>query len=375
MNIIVVAVNNYPSPDEPYKGSFVYKLIQEFVKQGHEVYVFAPDKMFASKSNKEVNYGNERATVLRPRYFSLSNKQFFGFNTYHIGRRNLVRALKSSYVKLDIEIDIVYAHFISNALIAVDALQKYNIPIFAAVGEYKNIDITKAYYENKKYYALLNKINAYIAVSPQVQEKLLSLDVPEKKIIVEPNATDLKKFKPRNKKELRIKYGLPADKKILLFVGRFIENKGALRVQEALNKLADNVVAIFIGKGPQQPNHPKIVFSGAVDNDAVAEYMSLADVFVLPTQHEGSSNVIVEAMASGLPIVSSDLPEIRVQCKQEYATLVDPMSVDDIANALNTILSNDNIREKMSQSALKASKRFDINQRAQRILQFINQNY
>jgi teichuronic acid biosynthesis glycosyltransferase TuaC len=95
----------------------------------------------------------------------------------------------------------------------------------------------------------------------------------------------------------------------------------------------------------------------------------------LPTQHEGSSNVIVEAMASGLPIVSSDLPEIRVQCKQEYATLVDPMSVDDIANALNTILSNDNLREKMSQSALKASKRFDINQRAQRILQFINQNY
>jgi glycosyltransferase involved in cell wall biosynthesis len=79
-------------------------------------------------------------------------------------------------------------------------------------------------------------------------------------------------------------------------------------------------------------------------------------------------------MASGLPIVSSNLPEIRVQCKSDFATLVDPMNVDEIVNALNNILGDGNLREIMSQSALKASKHFDINQRAQRILEFIKQN-
>src|SRR5690606_40325536 len=76
--------------------------------------------------------------------------------------------------------------------------------------------------------------------------------------------------------------------------------------------------------------------------------MALADVFVLPTLHEGSSNVIIEAMASGLPIVSSDIPEIRVQCNDNYSILVNPNSVDEIAEALNKVLRNDDLRMRMS---------------------------
>src|SRR5690606_1990485 len=113
---------------------------------------------------------------------------------------------------------------------------------------------------------------------------------PESKILVAPNGTDLSLFRPRDKDQMRRKYNLPIAAKIVLFVGRFVENKGPLRVQDALSMLGDDVVAVFIGSGIQRPSHSKIVFCGPLEHHVVSDYMSLSDVFVLPTLHEGSSN-------------------------------------------------------------------------------------
>jgi teichuronic acid biosynthesis glycosyltransferase TuaC len=369
MNILVVAGNNYPSNQEPQKGTFVYKLIQEFGKQGHQVTVFAPYKMFYSKSGNELNYGIETAKVLRPNYFSMSNKQILGFNTYFIGRKNLVRALITTYIQLDI--DVVYAHFTANALIAVEALHKYNVPVFAAVGEYKNIDITKAYYKKKEYQELTQKISGFIAVSPQVKSKLLDIGIVDSKIIIAPNGADFNIFKPLGKIGLRQKYKFPIDKKIVLFIGRFIDSKGPLRVLEALNQLPDDVVGVFIGKGEQEPCGEKVIYKGMLPHHSIPEVMAVADVFVLPTHHEGSSNVIVEAMACGLPIVSSDIPEISFQCNESFSILVNPDDVNQIKEAIEKILFNEDIRKEMSSAALLFSKRHDLAVRATNILTFL----
>lgn len=376
MNILVIAGNNYPSPNEPQKGTFVYKLIQEFVKQGHQVIVFAPCKMFSSKLVKEVNYGIEKAAVLRPKYFSLSNKQILGYNTYHIGRRNLIRVLKTTYNQLDIEIDIIYAHFISNALMAVDALQKYNVPIFAAVGEYKNIDVVRAYYERKKYYNLINKIKAFIAVSPQVKQKLIDLKITsDENCILAPNGVNTEIFKPVFSNEnLRKQLKLPTDKKIVLFVGRFHHDKGPLRVLEALEKLGNNnYTAIFLGVGYQVLKSQYIHFQGTVKNEDVAKYMAAADLFVLPTLHEGSSNVIVEAMSSGLPIISSNIPEIMVQCNDSFSILIDPLDSNEIARAINRIFSNEILQKQMSIAARKHANNFSLESRCKNILEFFGE--
>lgn len=372
MKLLVIS-SNYPSPQAPQVGTFVYKLMQEFVQLGTDITVIAPKKL-SIKKKEQRHYGQELAKVYRPQKLTFSNKKIGPFNTYHLTNYFQARAIKKTVNNLNEDFSGVYCHFISSGLHYYQAFPKSKLPLFVAVGEYHNIDVIRKYYSKKYYGEFLNKVKGFIAVSPLVQEKLISLGVPAAKILIAPNGTDLSKFKPRNKGELRKKYQLPLDKKIVLFVGRFLENKGPLRVQDALNHLSGDAVAVFIGKGPQQPTHPKIVFSGTVEHHTVAEYMALADVFVLPTLHEGSSNVIIEAMASGLPIVSSDIPEIKVQCNPEYAILVDPMNTNDISEALNTILANDTLRIQMSQSAFEASRQFDITQRAQRILDFIKHN-
>jgi len=372
MNILVIASNNYPSTSEPQKGTFVYKLIQEFAKK-HQVYVFAPEKRFVTQNKQDLIYGDEAAVVFRPKFITLSNKNILGFNTYNVGQKSLVSSLKKVYQTIE-KVDFVYAHFLSNALIAQEALEEYNVPIFAAVGEYKNIDIVKAYYKEKNYYELIHKLRGFIAVSPQVEKKLLGLNVAnQENCIMAPNGANRIRFKPvTNKNELRKKLNLPIDKKIILFVGRFQHDKGPKRVLEALELLnIKEFKLVLLGVGSQDLESSFIHFKGKVKNEYVAEYMAAADVFVLPTLHEGSSNVIVEAMASGLPIISSDIPEIKVQCTDEFSILVDPMSIESLAQAIDFILSNPSKKNKMSLAARSHSKLFDIENRAQNILNFI----
>ncbi|MBM1106765.1 glycosyltransferase family 4 protein [Aurantibacter crassamenti] len=370
MNILVIS-NNYPSESMPSRGVFVYKLIQQFVKLGHQVSVISPEGIsFNPKKNTKKSYGNELATVYRPKYLSASAKNIFGFNTYRIGEQGQVWAVERTIKEYKIEFDIVYAHFLSNTFIALQATSTYGKPVFAAVGEYNNIDVRRAYYSTNYYAKMLSRVTGFIAVSPQIVDKLVSLGVDENKISMKPNGVDFNLFFKQDKIEMRKKHGLPLDKRLAIFVGRFVETKGPLKLLAAAENIK-NLGLILVGSGEQQLESEKIVFKNKVASNVVPELLSAADVFVLPTHHEGSSNAIVEAMACGLPIVSSDLPEIRVQCNDSFSILVDPLNEEAINIAISAILSNPEKTEEMSRYALENSKKFDITKRAKDILDFI----
>ena len=245
-------------------------------------------------------------------------------------------------------------------------------PIFVAEGELKNIDLRKKYYKPENYKNLISEITGFIAVSPQIKDNLIKNGVDSSRIIIKPNAVDLNLFYPRNKFEMRQKLGFDKDKKLIIFVGRFVEDKGPLRVLKAIEDL-DDVEIVFIGIGNQVLESNQIVFKNRVATARVPEYLSAADIFVLPTLHEGSCNAIIEAMACGLPIVSSDIPEIRFQCNPDSSILVDPMDVNKISEAIRQILSNTSKMEMMSNAAVEYAKIFEIKQRAEDIITFINQ--
>src|SRR5699024_5133340 len=124
----------------------------------------------------------------------------------------------------------------------------------------------------------------------------------------------------------RDKYNLPQDAFIVAFTGHFIERKGPLRLLQAIEGIAPekNVAGIFIGSGEQEPSSKKVLFKGRLTHAEVPEMLSAADVFALPTLNEGSCNAIAEAMACGLPIISSDIEAIREQVTEENAVMVNP---------------------------------------------------
>jgi glycosyltransferase involved in cell wall biosynthesis len=371
MKILVVS-DNYPSLQRPARGVFVYNLIQQFARMGHTVHIIAPEGILAKSSKIEKDYGKELGTVYRPKFLNASAKSIFGFNTYRIGEYGQIRAVRKVVKRHKIEFDVVYAHFLANAFIAVEALSEYNKPVYAAIGEYNNLEVRKAYYSNAYFSSILEKISGYIAVSPQIKDRLMSYGAEEDKIMIKPNAVNVDVFHPRNKQEMRSKYNLPKDKILVIFVGRFIENKGPKVLLKATENQED-IGLIFVGSGVQNPEleGDHVVFKKSVSSKEVPELLSAADLFVLPTWHEGSCNAIVEAMACGLPIVSSDIPEVHVQCEPSFSILVDPRNVNAVESAISSIVSNKEKREEMSRNALQNSKNFEIGERAASILNFI----
>ena len=370
MNILVVS-DNYPSLKNPSRGVFVYNLIQQFARIGHTVHIITPEGLISKNYfKKRKDYGKELGTVYRPKFLNASAKSIFGFNTYRIGEFGQIKAVRKIVKRHKIEFDVVYAHFLANAFVAVEALSKYNKPVYAAIGEYNNLEVRKAYYSNTYFSSMLKRISGYIAVSPQIKDRLVDYGVEENKIMIKPNAINAAVFYPRNKQEMRSKYGLPKDKILAIFVGRFIENKGPRMLLKATENL-EGLGLIFVGSGIQTLEGDHVVFKDSVSSKEVPELLSAADLFVLPTWHEGSCNAIVEAMACGLPIVSSDIPEIHVQCNPSFSILVNPHNVNDIESAITSIVSNKEKREEMSRNALQHSKNFEIGERALSILNYI----
>lgn len=368
MKILVVS-NNYPSLTYPSRGVFVYNLIQQFCNLGHEVTVISPENILASKTKKVESYGVENCTVHRPKFFSFSSLQIGPFNTYRVTELGQIKALRKIVKKHNIEFDMVYSHFMVNGIIAVNALKKYNKPVFVAIGESDLTSFTKRF-PRKYFNRSIMQLRGFVAVSNKLKNQLLGYGISEDVIFMKPNAVDLSKFYKRNKSEMRKKYGLPEDLKLAAFVGRFMSHKGPLRVLKAVENL-DHVGALFIGKGPQDPDGPSVIFKDRVPSYKIPELLSAADIFVLPTQKEGSCNAIAEAIACGLPVVSSDIPEVADQCNPSFSILVDPLDVKALEKAIDSILGDEQKSKEMSENALKNSKNFEIVERASSILNFI----
>ena len=311
----------------------------------------------------------ENCTVYRPRFFSASNLQIGSFNTYRVTELGQIKAIQRTVKKYNLEFDFVYAHFMMNGIIAVNALKNYNKPVFVAIGESDLTSFTKMY--PKDYFKQsIKQIRGFVAVSNKLKNQLIDYGISDNKIFMKPNAVDLTKFYKRNKVEMRKKYKLPMDLKLVAFVGRFLPHKGPLRVLDAVRNL-DNVGALFMGNGPQEPMGTSVIFKESVPSHTIPELLSAADIFVLPTQREGSCNAIAEAIACGLPVVSSNIPEVMDQCNPSFSILVDPLDVKALESAIDSILSDEERSVEMSKNALEFSKNFEIGERASSILNFI----
>jgi glycosyltransferase involved in cell wall biosynthesis len=125
-----------------------------------------------------------------------------------------------------------------------------------------------------------------------------------------PNGVDTDKFCPMGEEErqaLRLRLGWPADRRVRLFVGRFVEKKG-LPLLRRLASLRPHDLWVFVGWGPVQPDSwglSNVRSVGALPQQAIADYYRAADLLMLPSVGEGFPLVVQEAMACGLPALIS----------------------------------------------------------------------
>jgi len=377
---IVVVSGSYPQRLQPARGVFVYNLVEEWRRQGHEVVVIAPllmgSKFFKSWFTKNSAAQKEDTGVVhRPRALSFSNINLGGgLSTAQITQWSFNRAVNSCMRDLPWTPDLIYGHFLFPAGASCIAISKsFGFPHLVALGEDQLSDYYPTY-GHKNVLAMVDQLQGVISVSNINKEFCIGeWKIPENRIKVLPNAVNLKHFYPRDKQEMRAKYKLHPTKFLVGFLGFFIERKGPLRVLEAIKQMSD-VEGVFIGEGPQQPEGPQVAFCKPLPSAQVPELLSALDVFVLPTQSEGSCNAIVEAMSCGLPIIASDIAAIKEQVTADNAILVPWDRVDLLREGIRKVMERPVQARQMAQKSLLLAENMSLEQRAEEILTFAHKN-
>jgi glycosyltransferase involved in cell wall biosynthesis len=241
----------------------------------------------------------------------------------------------------------------------------YRVPSFVGVGEstlwaVDPIGLAKAAGE-------LRGATGFAAVSTMSARLVTdTVDIGNARMGVFPNGVDHKIFFPRDRAEMRKKWGLDAERFLVAFLGRFEEEKGLGALVAAIRRIPEAGL-ILLGRGSQQFAGEQICFSGAVKHECVPELLSAADLFVLPTESEGCSNATIEAMACGLPVVTSAgafMDEVVGDC----AIRVDPRSLDEIEGAVRRLREDEQLRISLGMRSRERSLRFDATGRAKALV-------
>lgn len=374
---ICIIVNGYPTKDDPVYA-FIQPVAREMADAGISCTVIAPQSVskmaVAQKAKRPYRWidktekGNE-VVVYQPEYVSVSNVSILGYSISTILRD---ASIKRCFFKEKMSPDVLYSHFWDCGIAACKLAEKTKTPVFVATGE-SEIRVPK-YYPHKCIDRYLPYVTGVIAVSTKNLEESQDMGLLKhcSKTIVLPNAVDSREFYKVPKEEARSILGLNKKDTIALFVGSFCHRKGVLRVTEAVESV-DGVKLILIGNGEQSPNSKRILYSGRVPHDKIVMYLNAADMFVLPTLAEGCCNAIVEAMACGLPIISSNLPFNDDILDKTCSVRIDPKNIKELADAIELLKNDSELRETLSEGALSKAKGLTIEQRAAAILQFIDE--
>lgn len=218
------------------------------------------------------------------------------------------------------------------------------------------------------------------AVSAFLAEELRKYGVESERIETVLNGVDIERFNPEESgEEIRKEHALE-DKKVLLYVGRISPQKGIEYLLEALPRVVQKHqdVKLLVVGGPtyeiKSPaynayfaNLQRIIkkynltdavrFAGYVNLEKMPQYYAAADVCVLPYVYEPLGNTVLEALASGKPLIASKtggIPETVEHMKN--GVLVPPKNPDAIADAILTLLEDEDLRKKTSTNARKKAE-------------------
>lgn len=348
------------------------QLVNEFGRQGHDCIVIAPfsiNKNWGFYKYKEVillNEGRNSIVIYRPNIITCSKISFCGDDfTSHMYQWAINRVLS----RLKKKPDIIYGHFWARALHGFKYAKKYSIPLMVATGE---SDI-KELFGSRGSKEFFDYVSGVVCVSTKNMNESIQLGLTKReKCRVIPNSIDNVIFRQLDKIECRKKIGLSNEHFIVCFVGSFINRKGPNRIIDALELLKDESIKVmFIGKGSMALDYKGVVYKGGVPHSELPIYLSASDVFVLPTLKEGCCNAIVEAMACGLPIVSSNRDFNNDILDKTNSILIEPESIEEIAKAIKLIKSDPQLKESLSRGSLLKSADLTIEKRAEKIIDFM----
>lgn len=217
-----------------------------------------------------------------------------------------------------------------------------------------------------------NLCDYLIAPTDRVRDELIHYGV-KKPIQVLPSGIDLEQYKNVKKGFLREKAGISRKKKILLYVGRLGKEKSVdflIRSFQIVSEKNPNAVLVLVGDGPEKTElkrlvnklhlRTKVVFFGKVNHQDIAKVYADADIFVFASRTETQGMVLLEALASGLPVVTvnDEAFENVIKIGKNGYLVKDDMQL--FAEKTHDLLNNEALYKSFSEAALKSAERYSV---------------
>jgi teichuronic acid biosynthesis glycosyltransferase TuaC len=299
------------------------------------------------------------------------------------------RAIRKKVLKLHQKknFDIIYAtDFFPDGDAAVRLAKYTKLPVAClAIGVDVNVTAHTCKIIHRHFVKTARALDGTLACGQSVADGIDA--VTGKRSLCVYGVVDLNQFSPATDKvSLRKELGLPLNKMVALYAGYLQEQKGIYEMLEAFSriyKVKSDILLCVCGSGEDELRFTQMVrernlehiirILGEVPADQMNKWMKASDLFVLATHTEGMPNVVMEAMACGLPVVTTTvggLPEAIGDC--EGAILVPPRDVDRFKDAVLRVLQDKELREHMALAARKrAEERFGIQRNARRIMDYL----
>lgn len=363
MNIRYVA--NIRLPTEKAHGVQIMKMCEAFASLGHTVELVVTDRATHIPDDPFSYYGVEaNFTIQRipvPEILFLGPLGFIA--------QSYVFAWRSSAYLRDRQSDIVYGR--DERVLSLFVRRGFRCVVWESHTGSWNAAVRH----------LAKNISRIVTISEGLRGFYVSRGIPREKVIVAHDGIDPEQFaRPLSKEGARARLGLPLDKKIAMYIGRLDGWKGSGTFLDASHLLSKDWLAVVIGGEPGQVEdlrgrYPGVHFLGFLPYRDLSDNQQAADVLVLP--NTGTDTVsatftsplkLFSYMASGVPIVASDLPSIREILDERSAVLVPP----DDPTALARGIEEAQGAPDRAVAAQELAKGFSWRARAEKIVQLIS---
>ncbi|AOV08549.1 glycosyltransferase [Sporosarcina ureilytica] len=330
MKKIIVFSNMYPTKNHPTFGIFVKNQVNQLKEAGVNLEVIAIDEPGKGKV--------------------LTLKKYFSW---------FMRSMKY-LVQNNKNISMTHAHYaFPTGVISLIGKRIFKIPYAVTV---HGGDIDKMAGKHSSIQKMTRKIlqgaEAVIVVGEQLKQDVITrFGVSKENVEVLSMGVDTKVFKKYTQSEVRNLLGIHDDGEIILFVGNVIREKGVAELIQAYAKLRDRFPnsSLYIlgsqrndtfikelGSMIQAQDLSNVHFIKPIQQEGVAKWMAAANVLALPSYHEGFGLVALEAMATGTPVVGSDVGGLSYLLQDGTGVLVRPKEVESLADGLEEVLIDEN---------------------------------
>lgn len=349
---VAVITRYFPTSHEPWAGHSAYQTLR-ILSQECELKVFYPESRYpplltpGSRAGREIDF-NYRVDGVDVKYLPYPalpaiSRPLNGFSA----SRSILSSVRA--YRPDIILNYVVYPDGDAALRVARALR---IPfVVTAIGSDLNLipDRVCGWLTRR----VLKTADHTITVSGDLLKTARRLGAPVERSSAILNGCDTSIFHPADRTSARAFLGLPADAEAVVYVGRLDMAKGLGELITAVAQLRERrprMHAWIVGDGPARQQLSEVVAAHRVEDrisfvpscstDKVATWMAASDLITLPSYREGCPNVVVEALASGRPVVATNVGGIPELMDNSSGRLIPARDEAALADALDQVLSH-----------------------------------